>query len=114
MPRLAKGSEEARQRMAHLRTMRKKKGGSIPEAPMVPPPKEESPKLETTGKGSKKTSWLGEARGRFRAQEQFELFRGSQRPQSQRRIYQKVKKNLKTTFHIILFFSIKSILNQEK
>ena len=55
MPRLAKGSEEARQRMAQLRTMRKKKGGSIPEAPMVPPPKEESPKLETTGKGSKKT-----------------------------------------------------------
>jgi hypothetical protein len=58
MPRLAKGSEEARQRMAHLRTMRKKKGGSIPEAPIAPPPKEESPKLETTGKGSKKTSWV--------------------------------------------------------
>ena len=59
MPRLAKGSEEARQRMAHLRSMRKKKGGAIPEAPMVPPPpKEESPKLETTGKGSKKTAWV--------------------------------------------------------
>jgi hypothetical protein len=39
--------------------MRKKKGGAIPEAPMVPPPpKEESPKLETTGKGSKKTAWV--------------------------------------------------------
>ena len=59
MPRLAKGSEEARiERKAHLRTMRKKKGGSIPEAPIAPPPKEESPKLETTGKGSKKTSWV--------------------------------------------------------
>ena len=29
MPRLPKGSEEAKQRMAHLRSLRKKKGGSI-------------------------------------------------------------------------------------
>ena len=61
MPRLAKGSEEARQRMAHLRTMRKKKGGAIPETPMAPPPATkdpDSPKAEMGGKGSRKTSWV--------------------------------------------------------
>jgi hypothetical protein len=41
--------------------MRKKKAGAIPEAPITPPPKEESPKLETTGKGSKKTAWVKHA-----------------------------------------------------
>jgi hypothetical protein len=64
MPRLSKGSEEARQRMAHLRSLRKKKfGGSIepvtPMAPPVPPQKDpDSPKKpEMSGKGSK-TAWI--------------------------------------------------------
>ena len=35
MPRLAKGSKEASERMAHLRSLRKKKGGSI-DPPVVP------------------------------------------------------------------------------
>lgn len=35
MPRLAKGSKEASERMAHLRSLRKKKGGSI-DPPAVP------------------------------------------------------------------------------
>ena len=34
MPRLPKGSEEAKQRMAHLRSLRKKKGGSIESSSM--------------------------------------------------------------------------------
>ena len=60
MPRLSKGSEEARQRMAHLRSLRKKKmGGSIePVIPMAPVPKDlDSPKAEITGKGAK-TAWV--------------------------------------------------------
>ena len=58
MPRLPKGSEEARQRMAHLRSLRKKKlGGSIaPVTPMAPPPKEPEPET-TTGTGVK-TKWV--------------------------------------------------------
>jgi hypothetical protein len=54
MARLPKGSEEARQRMAHLRSLRKKKiGGSIePVTPMNVP--EES---EITSKGSKRTEF---------------------------------------------------------
>ena len=35
MPRLAKGSKEASEQMAHLRSLRKKKGGSI-DPPAVP------------------------------------------------------------------------------
>ena len=64
MPRLSKGSEEARQRMAHLRSLRKKKigGGSEPVTPMAPPPvppqkDPDSPKPEMSGKGSK-TAWV--------------------------------------------------------
>ena len=64
MPRLPKGSEEARQRMAHLRSLRKKKmggTGSEPVTPMEPPvaPKDpDSPKKpEMSGKGSK-TAWV--------------------------------------------------------
>ena len=38
MPRLPKGSAEAKERMAHLRSLRKKKGGSIePSIPIAPP-----------------------------------------------------------------------------
>ena len=40
MPRLAKGSKEAAERMAHLRSLRKKKGGSI-DPPAVPEEKVE-------------------------------------------------------------------------
>ena len=56
MPRLPKGSEEARQRMAHLRSLRKKKiGGSIePVTPMT----FKEPEPEITGKGAKRTSWV--------------------------------------------------------
>ena len=39
MPRLAKGSKDAAERMAHLRSFRKKKGGSI-DPPPVPEEKE--------------------------------------------------------------------------
>ena len=35
MPRLPKGSTEAKERMAHLRSLRKKKGGSI-ESSSIP------------------------------------------------------------------------------
>ena len=59
MPRLPKGSEEARQRMAHLRSLRKKElGGSI--APITPTTIAEPPKKETqiSGKGAKKTAWV--------------------------------------------------------
>ena len=65
MPRLPKGSTEAKERMAHLRSLRKKKvGGSIePVTPMMEPPvapkDPDSPKKpEMGGKGSKKTSWI--------------------------------------------------------
>ena len=53
MPRLPKGSEEARQRMAHLRSLRKKKiGGSIePVTPMT------VPESEITSKGSKRAEF---------------------------------------------------------
>ena len=40
MPRLAKGSTEAAERMAHLRSLRKTKGGSI-DPPAVPEEKVE-------------------------------------------------------------------------
>ena len=40
MPRLPKGSAEAKERMAHLRSLRKKKGGSI-NPPAVPEEKVE-------------------------------------------------------------------------
>ena len=57
MPRLPKGSEEARQRMAHLRSLRKKKiGGSIEPVTVEAPKKEPEP--EITGKGAKKTAWV--------------------------------------------------------
>ena len=53
MPRLPKGSEEARQRMAHLRSLRKKKiGGSIEPVTV------EAPEPEIIGKGAKKTAWV--------------------------------------------------------
>jgi hypothetical protein len=54
MPRLPKGSAEAKERMAHLRTLRKKKGGSIPEVPIAAP---ESPASEKEGTGVK-TAWV--------------------------------------------------------
>ena len=55
MPRLPKGSAEAKERMAHLRSLRKKKGGSIePSTPAAP----ETPVSEAKeGKGVK-SSWV--------------------------------------------------------
>ena len=41
MPRLPKGSAEAKERMAHLRSLRKKKGGSIDPPVVVPEEKVE-------------------------------------------------------------------------
>ena len=51
MPRLAKGSKEAAERMAHLRSLRKKKGGSIePSTPLAETPVVSEAK---EGKGAK-------------------------------------------------------------
>ena len=55
MPRLPKGSEEAKQRMAHLRSLRKKKGGSIPEVPIAEPESSTSEIKEGTGV---RTAWV--------------------------------------------------------
>ena len=55
MPRLPKGSAEAKERMAHLRTLRKKKGGSIPEVPILAP---ESPASEIKQGTGMKTAWV--------------------------------------------------------
>ena len=59
MPRLPKGSEEARQRMAHLRSLRKKKKGIVEpvtqaaQMPSPPPTDPDSPKSKR-----KRTSWI--------------------------------------------------------
>jgi len=55
MPRLPKGSEEAKQRMAHLRSLRKKKGGSIQEVPILAP---ESPASEIKQGTGVRTAWV--------------------------------------------------------
>ena len=47
MPRLAKGSKEAAERMAHLRSLRKKKGGSI-DPPAIVPEEKEGEGIQTT------------------------------------------------------------------
>ena len=60
MPKFAKGSVEARSHMAHLRSLRKKKGGSEepPMSPPSPPSSPDSSKSET-GEGLKKKSpWI--------------------------------------------------------
>ena len=62
MPKFAKGSMEARSHMAHLRSLRRKKGGSEPATPISPPPSPpsspDSSKSEA-GEGLKKKSpWI--------------------------------------------------------
>jgi len=60
MPKFAKGSVEARSHMAHLRSLRKKKGGSEepPMSPPSPPSSPDSSKSEA-GEGLKKKSpWI--------------------------------------------------------
>ncbi len=47
MPRLPKGSAEAKERMAHLRSLRKKKGGSI-----------ESSSIPAVSEGEGMTPWV--------------------------------------------------------
>ena len=47
MPRLPKGSAEAKERMAHLRSLRKKKGGSIDPPAVVPEEKVEGEGIQT-------------------------------------------------------------------
>ena len=54
MPKLEKGSQSAKDRMAHLRSLRKKKGGSVP----VPSIQETSPEEKSEGKGTKKSPWI--------------------------------------------------------
>ena len=65
MPRFEKGSTAAKERMAHLRSLRKKKGTGVSSAvavdpivsqPVVADP--ESPKTKTMGKGGKKSPWI--------------------------------------------------------
>lgn len=54
MPRLMKGSDEAKQRMNHLRSLRKKKHHSTIETPSSSP----SEKKEETKPKSKSNSWI--------------------------------------------------------
>ena len=64
MPRFEKGSAAAKERMAHLRSLRKKKGTGVSAVavdPIVSQPAvadPDSPKAETTGKGSKRSPWI--------------------------------------------------------
>lgn len=62
MPRFEKGSTAAKERMAHLRSLRKKKGtGASTDVvePIAAVSKPTEDPTETTGKGSKKTSpWI--------------------------------------------------------
>ena len=62
MPRFEKGSAAAKERMAHLRSLRKKKetGASTTVAePIVSQPAvADSPKPKTMGKGSKRSPWI--------------------------------------------------------
>ena len=55
MPKLEKGSQLAKERMAHLRSLRKKKGGSEPVPDISPP---SSPEPDVVGKGIKKSPWI--------------------------------------------------------
>ena len=60
MPKLEKGSQSAKDRMAHLRSLRKKKGGSLP-VPAIPdiPQPPSNPEEKGEGKGTKKKSpWI--------------------------------------------------------
>ena len=64
MPKLEKGSQLAKEKMSHLRSLRKKKGTGasttvaepIVSQPAVADP--ESAKTKTTGKGSKRSPWI--------------------------------------------------------
>lgn len=61
MPKLIKGSQEAKDRMNHIRSLRKKKGGAIPDTPSPVAPKDsdsEKDEKETIGEGKKTNSWI--------------------------------------------------------
>lgn len=67
MPKLEKGSQSAKDRMAHLRSLRKKKGGSVAVPDIFPPSLSPSlsslppDKPEEVGKGVKgksKNPWI--------------------------------------------------------
>ena len=62
MPRVLKGSQEAKDRMNHLRSLRKKKASHIEpvsETPSPQSPAKESVEEPIVGTGSKKTnSWI--------------------------------------------------------
>ena len=61
MPKLEKGSQSAKERMAHLRSLRKKKGtGTSPAAvePLVSQSAVADPESPKTGKGGKKSPWI--------------------------------------------------------
>ena len=63
MPKLEKGSQSAKERMAHLRSLRKKKGSG--ESPAVVEPNMPTPSAvadpdspKKSGKGMKKSPWI--------------------------------------------------------
>ena len=60
MPKLEKGSQSAKERMAHLRSLRKKKGTGESKAvdPIVSTPTVADPDSPKTGKGGKKSPWI--------------------------------------------------------
>jgi hypothetical protein len=58
MPRLVKNSQEAKDRMTHLRSLRKKKGSGITLEPTIDEAPKEEVKEELVGNGKKTNSWI--------------------------------------------------------
>lgn len=58
MPKLVKNSQEAKDKMQHLRSLRKKKGGGVEAVPKVETQEEEVPPTEVIGTGKKSNSWI--------------------------------------------------------
>ena len=59
MPKLIKNSQEAKDKMTHLRSLRKKKGsGIIIESPPIESPKEEVKEDIVVGSGKRTNSWI--------------------------------------------------------
>jgi hypothetical protein len=58
MPRLVKNSQEAKDKMQHLRSLRKKKGGGVEAVPKVETQEVEVPPAEVKGTGKRSNSWI--------------------------------------------------------
>jgi hypothetical protein len=59
MPRLTKGSKEAKDKMQHLRSLRKKKGGGVTQEVETAKIEDTPPaKVEVTGTGKRSNSWI--------------------------------------------------------